>query len=287
MFRIVADPPAIRPGRLRPMTAKQTVPVVMAISGSDSTGGAGIQADIEALASMGCHAAPVITAVTVQDTQSFMGYEAVDQAILIQQARAVLEDMAVATIKVGMLGSLEIVEAVHTILSDYPEIPVVLDPVLAAGSGAELADDEITDAMVDLLLPMTTVLTPNSVEARRLAPDADNLEACAHKLMDIGVEFVLITGTHERTPDVVNALYANGRLLDRFRWERLPGSYHGSGCTLASAIAGLLAHGTVPLNALHEAQEYTWETLKQGYRVGMGQLIPNRLFWALYDEGLS
>lgn len=269
------------------MSSKQPVPVVMAISGSDPTGGAGIQADIETLVSMGCHAAPVVTAVTVQDTQSFMGYEPVGHALLIQQIRAVLEDMAVSAFKLGMLGSVENVEAVHTILTEYPDIPVILDPVLASGSGTELANDRVVDAMVELLFPITTVLTPNSSEARRLAPDADNLEACAQKLMDLGAEFVLVTGTHENTPQVVNRLYGNGRLLDSFHWERLQAGYHGSGCTLASAIAGLLAHGTEPYNAVHEAQEYTWETLKQGYRVGMGQLIPNRLFWALYDEGLS
>jgi len=105
--------------------------------------------------------------------------------------------------------------------------------------------------------------------------------------MEHGPEFILITGAHENNSDVVNLLYGNNRLLDTFSWERLPGQYHGSGCTLAAAIAGLLAHGTEPLSAIHEAQEYTWETLNHGYRIGMGQMVPNRLFWAVYDEGLA
>lgn len=260
------------------------MPVVMAFGGNDPTGGAGIQADIEAVASMGCHAAPVITALTVQDTSDVMRFETVEPGILIEQARAVLEDMPVGCFKLGMLGSVEIVEAIHSILVDYQTIPVVLDPVLRAGGGTSLANEELVDAMIELLFPFVTVITPNSLEARQLAPEADNLDACAQELMDQGCEFVLITGTHENTPTVVNSLYTNRQLMESFQWERLPHSYHGSGCTLASAIAGLLAQGLEPFSAINEAQEYTWESLKNGYRVGMGQLLPNRLFWASSEE---
>lgn len=256
----------------------------MTLSGNDPTGGAGIQADIEALISMGCHSAPVVTALTIQDTQKLIRFEATDATLLVEQARAVLEDMPVAAFKIGMIGSVENVEAIHTLLMDYPEIPVVLDPVIAAGGGGDLASDGIVDAIITMLLPQTTVLTPNSNEARRFASSADNLDACAQELLDMGCEFVLITGTHENTPQVENRLYAEHRNLETFTWERLPGSYHGSGCTLASAIAGLLAQGLEPFAAIHEAQQYTWETLKHGYRIGMGQSIPNRLFWARAEE---
>jgi hydroxymethylpyrimidine/phosphomethylpyrimidine kinase len=266
------------------MSTQQTIPVVMAISGSDPTGGAGIQADIETLASMGCHAAPVITSITVQDTQDVKSYVAVDPTLMIQQARAVLEDIAISVFKIGMLGSVEVVEAIHTLLTDYPEIPVVLDPVLVAGGGYDLADIEVRDAIITLLLPITTILTPNSNEARLLAPEGDNLDACAQEILDKGCEFVLITGTHENTPQVTNTLYGNRRQIETFDWERLPGNYHGSGCTLSSAIAGLLAQGIDPFTAIHEAQEYTWESLKHSYRIGMGQHIPNRLFWARGHE---
>ncbi len=252
----------------------------MALSGSDPTGGAGIQADIETLASMGCHTAPVITAVTVQDTQDVKSFAAIDPTLVIQQSRAVLEDINVAAFKIGMVGSVEIVEAIHSLLIDYPDIPVILDPVLIAGGGTELADDEIRVAMTELLFPLTTMLTPNSNEARLLAPEGDNLEACAQEILDKGCEFVLVTGTHEATPYVTNILYGNRRRIETYDWERLPGTYHGSGCTLSSAIAGLLAQGIDPVTAAHEAQEYTWESLKQSYRIGMGQYIPNRLFWA-------
>jgi len=259
------------------------IPAVMCFSGLDPTGGAGIQADIETIASMGGHAAPIITALTVQDTRSARRFEAVDPMLLIEQARGVLEDMPIAAFKLGMLGSVEIIEAIHSILADYPDIPLVLDPVLVAGGGGDLADEAIIGAMKALLMPQTTVLTPNSEEARRLAPEADNLAACGQELLDMGPEYVLITGGHEPGPHVDNVLYANHRKLETFSWDRLPHHYHGSGCTLASAIAALLAQGLDPFAAIHEAQEFTWHALQQGFRPGLGQHVPNRLFWARGD----
>ncbi len=257
-----------------------TVPTVLVFAGLDPTGGAGLQADIEAIASMGCHAAPVATALTVQDTRDVYASYPVDPGTLIESARAVLEDLPVAACKVGLAGSVALVEAIHSILVDYPELPLVLDPVLASGAGSPLAAGDTQAALVELLLPRTAVLTPNSREARALAPEADSLEAAGQALLDRGCELVLITGTHEATPRVVNLLYGNLRQLESFEWDRLPGEYHGSGCTLASAIAGLLAQGHEPLTAIRQAQEYTWESLKHAYRTGHGQLIPNRLFWA-------
>lgn len=262
------------------MTNHVPLPVVLILAGNDPSGGAGIQADIEAIASMGCHAAPVITALTVQDTRNVKELVPVKSSLVTAQARAVLEDIPVAAIKIGVIGNVENVEMIHTLLTDYPNLPVILDPVLAAGGGTELAGLELIDALRTLLLPMTTVLTPNSIEARRLAPEADNLEACAMALLDRDCDYVLVTGTHEHSSKVLNNLYGNHRLLESFSWERLPGSYHGSGCTLASAIAGLLAQGQEPLSAVRQALQYTWETLRCGYRLGRGQRIPNRLFWA-------
>lgn len=260
------------------------VPIVMSFAGNDPSGGAGIMADIETLSSMGCHCVPVITALTVQDSLNMTRFEPVDPELLIEQARAVLEDMPVSAFKIGMVGSEEAAAAIHTILIDYPGIPVVLDPILRAGGGTQMADDDLVDAMVELLFPLTTVLTPNSQEARALAHEADTLDACAHELMDMGCEYVLITGTHETTPDVVNVLYGNKRQMANFPCERLPESYHGSGCTLASAISGMLAHGVDPLTAIHEAQEFTLESLRHGYRLGMGQYMPNRFFWARGED---
>ena len=260
------------------------LPVVLSFGGNDPTGGAGLQADIETVASMGGHAAPVLTTLTVQDTQDVMRMGSLDLTLITEQARAVLEDMPVAAIKIGLLGSSEAAEAVHTILVDYPDIPVVLDPVLASGSGTELADADLIDAILSLLFPMANVITPNSLELRNLAPEADSLDACAQELLETGCDYLLVTGTHENTRHVVNSLYGNKRLLETYQWERLPHIYHGSGCTLAAAIAALLAHGIEPLSALREAQEYTWETLRNANRLGMGQYIPNRFFWTQEGE---
>ncbi|MCW8827712.1 MAG: hydroxymethylpyrimidine/phosphomethylpyrimidine kinase [Gammaproteobacteria bacterium] len=260
------------------------IPVVMSFAGNDPSGGAGIQADIEAIASMGAQAAPVITALTVQDTQNVQRVVPVEPTLVVEQARAVLEDMPVAAFKIGLTGSVEIIEVIHSILHDYPDIPVVLDPILRAGGGTHLSGEEMQSAMRELLFPYATVLTPNSEEARALAHEADTLDACAQELLDGGCELVLITGSHENSETVDNRLYGNHRLLETFSWDRLPHSYHGSGCTLASSIAGLLAQGLEPFTAIHEAQEYTWESLKHGFRLGLGQHHPNRLFWARSEE---
>lgn len=266
------------------MSNTPTLPIALSFAGMDPSGGAGLQADIETLSSMGVHATTVVTALTVQDTQSLMRFEAMPATLLIEQARAILEDMPVAAIKIGMIGSVENVETIHSILMDYPNLPVVLDPLISAGGGGDLGDDAVLDAMASLLFPLTTVLTPNSNEARIFAPEADTLDACAMELLDMGSQYVLITGSHEGTPNVVNNLYSGNRIIESYTWERLPFSYHGSGCTLAAAIAALLAQGMEPVTAVHEAQEYTWEALRHGYRPGMGQAIPDRFYWAHGDD---
>lgn len=255
----------------------------MVMAGLDPTGGAGLQADITAVTSMGCYSLPLVTALTVQNTEQVMRYKTVDPLMLIEQARTVLEDIPVAAFKLGMLGSVEMVEAIHSLLVDYPEPALILDPVLGGGGGGKLSDPDLIDAMVELLFPATTILTPNSEEARLLAPEADTLDACAHELLEFGCEYVLITGTHEATPEVSNSLYGNHRKLETFHWERLPHSYHGSGCTLAASMAALLAHGLDPFTAIHEAQEYTWQALQHGFRPGMGQHIPDRFYWTRDD----
>ncbi|MBS0602844.1 MAG: hydroxymethylpyrimidine/phosphomethylpyrimidine kinase [Proteobacteria bacterium] len=265
------------------MSQSYTVPVVMTLAGNDPSGGAGLQADIEAIASMGCHAAPVVTALTVQDTCDVLAVVPIDPDLVYAQARTVLNDAPVAAIKIGLLGSPANAEIIAELLEDYPHIPLILDPVLAAGGGRDFDGDALADAIRRHLLARTTVLTPNSVEARRLAPAADTLDACAQALLDTGCAHVLITGTHEATDAVVNRLYGDGRLLDSWTWERLPHDFHGSGCTLAAALAGLLAQGNELHAAVAQAQEYTWEALRGGYRIGAGQRIPNRLFWADED----
>jgi hydroxymethylpyrimidine/phosphomethylpyrimidine kinase len=193
--------------------------------------------------------------------------------------------MPVAAFKLGVLGSAENVTVVAEIVSDYPDVPVILDPVLASGRGDALANEDLVDALRELLVPQASVLTPNSIEARRLAETDDDveepgLEESAERLLALGCEYVLVTGTHEATADVVNRLYGHEGMVREDRWQRLPGSYHGSGCTLASAIAAAIANGLETPDAVREAQEYTWQALAGGFRPGMGQLLPDRFFWA-------
>lgn len=258
-------------------------PLVLTFAASDPSGGAGMQADLLTLSSMGCHPLSVITALTVQDTIGVEGVLAIDSDWVADQARALLEDMPVDAFKVGVLGSIENIAAIAEIVSDYPEVPLVLDPVLASGRGDELATDDMAQAMRELLLPQTTILTPNSMEARRLA-DLDDDDAslfdCAAKLVEAGSEYVLVTGTHEATAQVVNTLYGKSGIVRSDTWPRLPHKYHGSGCTLASAIAAMLANGLELAEAVREAQDYTWHALEKAYRPGMGQHLPDRLFWA-------
>lgn len=258
----------------------QKPPVVLAFSGHDASGGAGIGADIESIVSQGCHASTVITCLTVQDTVDVSSLIPIDDDIIIQSARAILEDMPVDAFKIGLLGSVETIEAVHSILYDYQDIPVVFDPVLASGAGTELGGGDIIEAMHNLLFPLTDVLTPNTVEAAALVPEADAVSAMASGLMDAGCDHVLLTGTHDDQRHVINRLYHNYREIDRYEWPRLPNEYHGSGCTLAATLAALLALGLDPLSASREAQNFTWNSLDQAYRIGMGQHLPNRLFWA-------
>jgi hydroxymethylpyrimidine/phosphomethylpyrimidine kinase len=264
----------------------QPPPIVLSFSANDSSGGAGIQADTLTLASMGCHPLSVITAVTVQDTVGVDDVMALDPGWVADQARAVLEDMPVHVFKIGMLGSVEIITAVAEIVLDYPDIPVVLDPVFSSGRGDELASEDMISAMCELLLPQTTIITPNSMEARRLAQDEaedfDELDLgqCGGRILQMGCEYVLITGAHENTRQVTNTLYTASGIVRSDVWQRLAGSYHGSGCTLASAIAATLANGLPVSDGVYEAQEYTWQTLKAGFHPGMGQYLPDRLFWA-------
>jgi hydroxymethylpyrimidine/phosphomethylpyrimidine kinase len=265
-------------------------PIVLVFAAADPSGGAGLQADIMTLSSMGCHPLSVVTAITIQDTMGVDDVSPIEAEWVADQARCVLEDMPVAAFKIGLLGNVEQVAIIAEVVSDYPEVPLVLDPVLASGRGDELVTEEMVVALKELLIPQTTILTPNSLELRRLAAEegeegeGPGLAECAKRIVTMGCEYVLVTGTHENTPQVVNTLYSQAGEVRSDSWQRLPGNYHGSGCTLASAIAATIANGLEVSDAVKDAQEYTWQTLKAGFRPGMGQYIPDRLFWAREDE---
>lgn len=255
-------------------------PIVMVFAGHDPSGGAGIQADIETLASLGCHPCTVITALTAQDSQNVKDFMPASATFMVEQARAVLEDMPVAAFKIGMTASIDIIQAIHTLLQDYSDVPVVFDPVMAGGGGGSLSKQDLVEAFHDLLIPYSTIVTPNTVEAKQLCSDADTLDACAQQLMAQGTEYVLITGGHEKTSDIVNRLWGHRKFLSEYQQKRVENEFHGTGCTLASAIAGYLAHGASMEVAVRDAQSYTAKAVAHGRRLGMGQLIPDRLSWS-------
>lgn len=253
-------------------------PVILAIAGHDPCGGAGIQADIEAIAAAGCHAVTVITSLTAQNTVRVGGVRHQDPGFFAEQIELLLEDMPVHACKIGLvadMAQLEVIE--HTLSQKLARIPVVLDPVISAGSGHVFVDSDVCAAIRDRLLPLATVATPNSLEARELSGRED-LDEAAAALLERGAGAVLITGGHESGEKIVNSLYTSGAATRRYTWERLPGTYHGSGCTLSSSLAARLARGEELAIAVEQAQDYTWHALRHARQYGHQQRHPDRLF---------
>lgn len=279
-----------------------TPPVVLCFAPGDPTGGGGLVSDILTLSSMGCHPLAVQTAAMVRDTRNVEDVVPADGEILVDQARAVLEDIPVAAFKVGFCGSVENVARVAEVVSDYPEVPLVLEPALYSGVEAE-EDDEVVAALAELIVPQTTLLVAGRHEICRLAgiddgdededagrqggaDEADVQEAVA-RLLESGTEFVLLTSGGEQGPQVVNRLYGPDGLIRTDAWDRLPGRYIGAGATLAAAAASALAHGMAMPEAVREAQEFAQHTLRHAYRPGMGRAVPDRFFWARGKDGID
>jgi len=253
----------------------QPIPVVLAFSAHDPSGAAGIQADIESINRNGGHCVSVITALTCQNTGSFVAMQPQNPADFRAQSELLLADIQVNACKIGLIGSIGLIHQIAGILGTLHGVPLVLDPVLRAGSGEAVASKELIETLLTELVPLTTVLTPNLQEALRLTGKHDEISA-AQSLLENGCQFVLITGADESTATVVNTLYRSNHDPVSFEWERLPGTYHGSGCTLASAIATLLARKVDIISAVTEAQQYTWQTLKHAYVLGKSQYHPDR-----------
>ena len=251
-------------------------PLVLCLSGHDPVGGAGIHADIEAVAANGGHAISLITALTVQDTLDVQRVSPVPAELLAQQLQAVLADCAIAAVKIGLLGDAAQIPVILEALAVL-DVPLVLDPILRAGGGSHLASAHTVAVMQEQLFPHVTVLTPNAAEARRLAPNAGNDAACVQALLRQGCRNVLITGGDEAGAEVINTWYRADTPPQAFQWPRLPETFHGAGCTLAAALAARLARGEEMAEALQQAQRYTQATLQTALRVGRGRRIPGRL----------
>lgn len=258
------------------MQQKTHPPVVLIIAGNDPSGGAGIAADIQAVTRLACHPAPVLAALTVQDTINAYAVEPVHAGFVTQQAEKVLQDLPVRAIKLGLLGTAATGEAVAKLLSRFPEIPVITDPVLVAAGGAQLAEEQLIEVYRERILPRTTLLTPNALELRRLAPQGRDTSSRASSLLNRGTQWVMAKGGDEETPAVENFLFNRDGEQHHWTWERLAGEHHGSGCTLASAIAAHVARGEEIPHAVELAQHFTFTALTNGWQLGRGQRIPNR-----------
>ncbi|MGQ9831340.1 MAG: bifunctional hydroxymethylpyrimidine kinase/phosphomethylpyrimidine kinase [Thermochromatium sp.] len=256
-------------------------PLVLCIGGHDPSGGAGILADAEAV--QAAHAFPltVITALTEQDTCGLARIYPQPPEQIEAHCRRLLSDSPPSALKIGLIGSADIARMLARFIdtlatTEHARVPVVLDTVLATGAGQPIADAALREAVRDELMPRCTLVTPNLPEARALT-GADAPEDCAERLLAAGAPWVLITGTHDNTEAVTNRLFGANGERHAWDWPRLPGEYHGSGCTLASAIAARLAHGLSMEQAVESAQDYTWRTLAYALRTGRCQLTPNRL----------
>ncbi|PTQ88398.1 hydroxymethylpyrimidine/phosphomethylpyrimidine kinase [Agitococcus lubricus] len=252
--------------------------VVLCFSGLDPSGGAGLQADIEAIGALGSHAAVVCTALTVQDSQRVYGFQSVDAELIQQQALKVLADLPVKAIKCGMLGTPDIIAVVDNICQQYPDIPLILDPVLVANSGGSLTVDGFIEHLT-VLFPRTHVLTPNSIEAESLTglSVAETESGVIQRLSEMGAKQVLLKGGHEQGEMLRNRFYQDNTLIQTSHWPRLAGEFHGSGCSLAAGIAAGIAQGHSPSIAISRAEVWLNNCLLRADRPHAdGQAIPKR-----------
>ncbi|MBC7490788.1 MAG: hydroxymethylpyrimidine/phosphomethylpyrimidine kinase [Glaciimonas sp.] len=274
----------------------QTSPLILTFGVVEPVGAAGIQADLATFSSMGCHGLSVITSILIGDTARIEDTQQIDADWVADQARVLLEDMPVAAFKVGAVGSIESISVIAEIVSDYPNIPLILDPFLSAMPDQGQDSEDLLKAIRELLIPQSTVLVLSAVELSRLAgtwrePSSEDLSMVdAMHLIELGCEYLFITGTPTSTAaEVSNTLFNDTGILRQDSWPRVSGSFSGAGTTLSAAIAAMLANGLDIPEAVLEAQEFTLASLMAGQRLGMGKLVPDRFFWARDDvmEGLS
>jgi hydroxymethylpyrimidine/phosphomethylpyrimidine kinase len=282
-------PPSVADFSLMPIEIPEMPPAVLCFGAGDATAGSGLAADVLTLSSMGCHPLPVQTAALLRDTRSADEVWPQDVDIVVAQARAVLEDIPVEGFKLGFCGSVDNAIAIAEILSDYPELPLVVEPALYAAGDLGEAGEEMGAALADLVLPQTTLLVVGRHELCRLAGVADDdedadelpgLDDAIERVLGCGTGCILLTGGGEHEPQVVNRLIGPEGTVRIDAWPRFAERFLGAGTTLAAAAAAALAHGMALPEAVREAQEFTQQALRHAYRAGMGRALPDRFFWA-------
>lgn len=250
------------------------------LSGLDPSGGAGIQADIQAITSIGAHPLPVLTCLTVQDTRNVYGAEPVSPDLIKQQLECLAQDTPIHAIKTGALGNAEVVEVLVEFVQKHSGVPLIVDPVIKAAGGGDLADDALVTAMKDKLFARAEMITPNGIELAQLG-GSDNPAEAARNLLQTGCESVLATGGHGTGIHIINTLYNHAPAPMEWEVERVGSNeYHGTGCTLAAAIAAGRAMGLSPRAAISQAQNYVHRALLHALTVGQGQRVPDRgILW--------
>lgn len=257
------------------MTDLYSRPHVLVISGLDPSGGAGIQADIQAITALGCHPLPVLSCLTVQDTCNVYGAEAIDPELIRRQLETLAKDSPIHAVKTGALGSAEIVDVLVDFLAGHPGIPLITDPVIKAAGGGDLADEKLIERMKKRLFPLAEMLTPNGIELELLG-DSSDPDTAANHLLATGCVSVLGTGGHGTGQDIINTLYMKDLAPEKFYVERVGGEYHGTGCTLAASIAAGRASGLGMHPAIGQAQNFVSRAISHALRVGKGQPVPDR-----------
>ena len=252
-------------------------PNILCIGGLDPSGGAGLQADIEAIAYCGGHALAIATCLTVQNSHKAYSVNAVDHEVIQQQAKFLLEDIKVSACKIGVIPNPDIALVISSILEQLTEVPIVLDPVLSASHGASFVDAATLNIIRDRILPNVTVITPNHAELNQLTEGDQSIMDLAVKLCQSGPDYALVTGADAATVNIENIFVSAQGIINRYKYERLPHSYHGSGCTMSSALACYLTRSQAISKAVKQAQDYTMQTLINADMPGRGQHIPRRV----------
>ena len=259
------------------MNPQKTYPIVLSIAGSDSSGGAGIQADLKTFSALGVYGATAITAITAQNTQGVFSQQALSPQMVYEQITAVVDDLSPKVVKIGMLSNVDIVHAVANALSQY-SLTIILDPVMVSSSGHRLLSLEGQDALKEKLLPMATLITPNIPEMEALTGMSlttfDEKQKAAHYLIDSGAKAILLKGGHEEgdiKTDILYSVHEGEMQIDTFASDTIPSkNIHGTGCTLSSAIAALMARGYALPNAVSEAKRYVSEAIRSGADIKIG-----------------
>ncbi len=256
-----------------------TPPVVLCFSALDPSGRGGIQADIETIASLGGHCAPVATATCTSGAAETTETIASDPTLVIEQARSVLEDMSVQAIKVGFLGSVTNAEAIHSILSDYPNIPMVMHPAFCLWDKTDAEQADLPAAITSLLLPQAEIMVATIEEAYTLVKEGDTVHATAQALMSHECTHVLLKHANGQNRKFQSTLYNEKGVMQEYGWQTTPPTCHGTSSTLTSAVAAYRGHECPVQSAVEHAQNFTWQAMSHAWQLGFGKPTPNRLHW--------